>query len=227
MDELTIPFLGNAGLTGSTRSGRWRRLSAAMCAGSDWPVSSPNPLWGRTSPSTGTCPPGPGGHGGDPFLPGQAIGLTSILTAYTSGSARINGLGTVTGSIAEGYNADLAVVNADLAHLPAGEISPGGGHPDLDPWSGRVLAGITPGALAIVAQQCRGRARNRGAGPDRCRGGTTGSMTDLHYLARDGVPTGLSVVGKTYDGDVAVFRVAAAHEERMPWLDMPRRYCTL
>ena len=63
-----------------------------------------------------------GGQGGDPFLPQQAIGLTSILTAYTSGSARVNGLGTVAGSIAEGYNADLAVVNADLAHVAAGEI---------------------------------------------------------------------------------------------------------
>ena len=37
-------------------------------------------------------------------------------------------------------------------------------------------------------------------------------------LSRDGVPTGLSIVGKTYD-DVTVFRIAAAHEERMPWLD--------
>jgi Asp-tRNA(Asn)/Glu-tRNA(Gln) amidotransferase A subunit family amidase len=36
------------------------------------------------------------------------------------------------------------------------------------------------------------------------------------------VPTGLSIVGKTFD-DVTVFRIAAAHEERMPWLDMPRR----
>jgi aspartyl-tRNA(Asn)/glutamyl-tRNA(Gln) amidotransferase subunit A len=41
-------------------------------------------------------------------------------------------------------------------------------------------------------------------------------------LSRDGVPTGLSIVGKTFD-DVTVFRIAAAHEERMPWLDMPRR----
>jgi predicted amidohydrolase YtcJ len=63
-----------------------------------------------------------GGQGGDPFLPQQAIGLTSILTAYTSGSARVNGVGTEAGSIAEGYNADLAVVTADLAHIPAGEI---------------------------------------------------------------------------------------------------------
>jgi len=36
-------------------------------------------------------------------------------------------------------------------------------------------------------------------------------------LSADGVPTGLSIVGKTYD-DVTAFRVAAAHEERLPWL---------
>ena len=47
-------------------------------------------------------------------------------------------------------------------------------------------------------------------------------MTVPSGLSRDGVPTGLSIVGKTYD-DVAVFRIAAAHEEQMPWLDMPKR----
>jgi aspartyl-tRNA(Asn)/glutamyl-tRNA(Gln) amidotransferase subunit A len=41
-------------------------------------------------------------------------------------------------------------------------------------------------------------------------------------LSREGVPTGLSIVGKTYD-DVSVFKIAAAHEEQMPWLDMPKR----
>ena len=40
--------------------------------------------------------------------------------------------------------------------------------------------------------------------------------------SRDGVPTGLSVVGKTYD-DVAAFRIAAAHEVTFPWLDEPGR----
>ena len=39
-------------------------------------------------------------------------------------------------------------------------------------------------------------------------------------LSRDGVPTGLSVVGKTYD-DVTAFRVAAAHEARFPWYADP------
>jgi aspartyl-tRNA(Asn)/glutamyl-tRNA(Gln) amidotransferase subunit A len=36
-------------------------------------------------------------------------------------------------------------------------------------------------------------------------------------LSGAGVPTGLSIVGKTYD-DVTAFRIAAAHEERLPWL---------
>jgi aspartyl-tRNA(Asn)/glutamyl-tRNA(Gln) amidotransferase subunit A len=40
------------------------------------------------------------------------------------------------------------------------------------------------------------------------------------------VPTGLSVVGRTYD-DVTAFRVAAAHEARFPWLDAPERRPTL
>jgi aspartyl-tRNA(Asn)/glutamyl-tRNA(Gln) amidotransferase subunit A len=40
--------------------------------------------------------------------------------------------------------------------------------------------------------------------------------------SRDGVPTGLSVVGKTYD-DVTAFRVAAAHERTFPWFDEPAR----
>jgi Asp-tRNA(Asn)/Glu-tRNA(Gln) amidotransferase A subunit family amidase len=36
-------------------------------------------------------------------------------------------------------------------------------------------------------------------------------------LSRDGIPTGLSIVGRTYD-DVTVFRVAAAHEDGSGWL---------
>ena len=41
-------------------------------------------------------------------------------------------------------------------------------------------------------------------------------------LSRDGVPTGPTIVGRTYD-DVTAFRVAAAHEQRMPWPDVPDR----
>jgi aspartyl-tRNA(Asn)/glutamyl-tRNA(Gln) amidotransferase subunit A len=41
-------------------------------------------------------------------------------------------------------------------------------------------------------------------------------------LSREGVPTGLSIVGRTYD-DVTAFRVAAGHEARFPWFDEPAR----
>jgi predicted amidohydrolase YtcJ len=122
MDELTIPFLGE-------RRAGWqypfRSLLAAgapLCAGSDWPVSSPNPLLAAHVAVNRSLPAAAGGHGSEAFLPGQAIDLPSILAAYTSGSARVNGLGAATGSIAAGRDADFAVVDADLAHLPAHEI---------------------------------------------------------------------------------------------------------
>ena len=41
-------------------------------------------------------------------------------------------------------------------------------------------------------------------------------------VARNGVPTGLQIVGRTYD-DVSVFRAAAAFERARPWLDVPER----
>jgi len=122
MDELTIPFLGE-------RRAGWqypfRALHASgspLCAGSDWPVSSPNPIWGAHVAVNRSLPVVAGGQGGDSFLPEQALGLASILAAYTSGSARVNGLDAVTGSIREGFDADFAIVNADLAHLPVQEI---------------------------------------------------------------------------------------------------------
>jgi predicted amidohydrolase YtcJ len=122
MDELTIPFLGE-------RRAGWqypfRALHASgspLCAGSDWPVSSPNPLWGAHVAVNRSLPAVAGGQGGDSFLPEQALGLAPILAAYTSGSARVNGLDAVTGSIRAGFDADFAIVNADLAHLPAQEI---------------------------------------------------------------------------------------------------------
>ena len=39
-------------------------------------------------------------------------------------------------------------------------------------------------------------------------------------LASNGVPTGLSIVGRTYD-DVSVFRAAAAFERARPWYTTP------
>src|SRR5690348_11783605 len=122
MDELTIPFLGG-------RRAGWQYPFQALhaggsplCAGSDWPVSSPNPLWGAHVAVNRSLPATAGGTGADPFLPGQAISLETALAAYTSGSARVNGREEEAGAIRPGLDADFAVIDADLAHLPAADI---------------------------------------------------------------------------------------------------------
>jgi predicted amidohydrolase YtcJ len=122
MDDLTIPFLGErrAGWQYPFRS--LLEAGAALCAGSDWPVSSPDPLWGVHVAVNRSLPATAHGTGGEPFLPAQRIGLVPALAAYTSGSARVNGLEQRVGAIRVGLDADFAIVDADLSVLPAGEI---------------------------------------------------------------------------------------------------------
>jgi predicted amidohydrolase YtcJ len=167
MDELTIPFLGERRAGWQYPFASLHAAGAELCAGSDWPVSSPNPLWGahvavnRAAPDEigpdGTVPAGPGPAGpgpagpgpagtgsahSDPFLPAQRLALTTILAAYTSGSARINGLESVTGAVRPGLDADFAVVDADLSHIASHEIG-----------SAAVVATWIRGALAYQQGQ--------------------------------------------------------------------------
>jgi predicted amidohydrolase YtcJ len=121
MDELTIPFLGErrAGWQYPFRS--LQDSGAQLCAGSDWPVSSPDPLLGAHVAVTRTAPAadvdGPG-----PFLPEQRLDLASILAAYTSGGAKVNGLESVSGAVRPGFDADFAVVDADLSTIAERDI---------------------------------------------------------------------------------------------------------
>ncbi|MEU1200648.1 amidohydrolase [Streptomyces sp. NPDC005813] len=108
MDELTIPFLGPERASWQYPFGALLRSGARLAAGSDWPVSSPDPMQGihvavnRVSPDE----PGP------VFLPGERIGLTDALTAYTAGSAYANHLDD-TGRVRVGSLADLVVLDRD------------------------------------------------------------------------------------------------------------------
>jgi hypothetical protein len=118
MTELTIPFLGAARAAWQYPFAQLAASGAHLAGGSDWPVSSPDPLLAvhvavnRALPETV----------GDPFLPRQALARRTALAAYTSGTARINGVAASAGSIKAGYDASLAVTDADLAAIPDAEI---------------------------------------------------------------------------------------------------------
>ncbi|MZD09425.1 amidohydrolase family protein [Streptomyces sp. SID5785] len=120
MDELTIPFLGPERTGHQYPFGALLRSGATLAAGSDWPVSSPDPLQGIHVAVNRVAPDAPAGT--PVFLPEQRISLLDALTAYTAGSAYVNGLDDVTGTIAPGYLADLAVLDRDPFAGPAEEI---------------------------------------------------------------------------------------------------------
>jgi predicted amidohydrolase YtcJ len=126
MTELTLPFLGPQRAAWQYPFGSLSRSGAQLCFGSDWPVSSPNPLWEIHTAVNRTVPPGYpyGGTGSDvPFLPSERIDLATALAAFTIGSAYVNHREQETGSIEAGKLADLVVLDRNLFGEPTREIA--------------------------------------------------------------------------------------------------------
>ncbi|WOX14543.1 amidohydrolase [Streptomyces sp. N50] len=118
MDELTIPFLGPGRALWQYPFGALLRSGATLAAGSDWPVSSPDPLQGIHVAVNRVEP----GGAGPVFLPGERLDLATAITAYTAGSAYANHLDD-TGRIAAGALADLVVLDRDPFAAPPEEIA--------------------------------------------------------------------------------------------------------
>ncbi len=120
MDDLTIPFLGQERSTWQYPFGGLHRAGARLVMGSDWPVSSPDPIAAIHTAVTRTSYDDPR----EPFLPEQAVDLTTAFAAYTSGSAWVNGRDRTDGAgvLAPGNAADLAVLDRDPFTGPAEEI---------------------------------------------------------------------------------------------------------
>jgi predicted amidohydrolase YtcJ len=117
MDELTIPFLGAERSARQYPFGALLRSGATLAAGSDWPVSSPDPLQGihvavNRTPHRENVPP---------FFPAQRIDLGAAIAAYTAGSAYVNHFDDA-GSIRPGLRADLVVLDRDPFDGPESEI---------------------------------------------------------------------------------------------------------
>ncbi|MFC9615697.1 amidohydrolase [Streptomyces sp. NPDC056938] len=120
MDDLTIPFLGPERSAWQYPFGDLQRSGATLAAGSDWPVSSPDPIEAIHVAVNRVLPDA--APGTPVFLPEQRIGLDAALTAYTAGSAYVNHLDDVTGSITAGRLADLVVLDRDPFATPTEEI---------------------------------------------------------------------------------------------------------
>ena len=118
MDNLTIPFLGD----------RWRwqypfrslrAAGAVLAMGSDWSVSSPDPLLEMELAVERVWHESRGQK--EPLLPDERIELMDALAAFTAGSAYVNHLDE-TGTLEVGKLADLAVLDRDLFDRGAGAI---------------------------------------------------------------------------------------------------------
>jgi predicted amidohydrolase YtcJ len=121
MDELTIPFLGPERSTWQYPFRSLLRAGARLAMGSDWGVSTPNPLEEMEVAVTRVWPESRGRV--EPFLPDERLSLDEALAAFTLGSAWVNHLDAETGSISVGKQADLAVVDRDLFAPDAGPIA--------------------------------------------------------------------------------------------------------
>ncbi len=126
MEELTIPFVGAERAAWQYQIGSLAAAGTRIAFGSDWPVSSADPLQeihvavnrvlserlGR--PGEPECE--------NPFLPDQAITLDAAIDAFTAGVAWVNHEEDMAGQLLPGMRADLAVLDQDLYAIPARDI---------------------------------------------------------------------------------------------------------
>lgn len=119
MDTLTLPFLEAGAEDRHYPFGELAAEGARLVAGSDWPVSTADPVAAihvavnRTSPESDAPALGPDS---------QKLSLKQMLDAYTRGSAWINHSEAETGTLEPGKLADLAVLDSNLFELAAADL---------------------------------------------------------------------------------------------------------
>jgi predicted amidohydrolase YtcJ len=120
MDRLVIPLLGRARAELQYPFGDLRDRGTRLAAGSDWPVSSPNPFDAAQVAAT-RCTIGE--RDAPPLVPRQRLDVRTFLEAHTLGSAWVNHAERDTGSIAVGKLADLIVLDTDPLAVPAEDLA--------------------------------------------------------------------------------------------------------
>jgi predicted amidohydrolase YtcJ len=117
--DLTLPILGPARSRWLYPIGSVARTGAVIAGGSDWSVSSANPLQAIQVAVTRRGPDGPPG---EPWIPEERVDLMTMLRAYTVNGAWLSHEETWRGTLEAGKAADLIVLDRDLFTIPATEI---------------------------------------------------------------------------------------------------------
>ncbi len=117
--ELTLPILGPARSRWLYPIGSVARTGARIAGGSDWSVSSMNPLLAIQVALTRRGPDDPPGEA---WIPEERVDLATMLRAYTVNGAWLSHDERTRGSLEAGRAADLIVLDRDLFRIPASEI---------------------------------------------------------------------------------------------------------
>jgi predicted amidohydrolase YtcJ len=120
MDDLTMPFLGPERAAWQYPFGSLLAAGATLAMGSDWSVSTADPLRQMEVAVTRVRDDRRGKR--PAFLPGERIGLSDALAAFTVGSAWVNHLEDELGSLEVGKSADVVVLDRDLFDRGSGAI---------------------------------------------------------------------------------------------------------
>ena len=95
-------------------------IGGLVVGGSDWDVSSLNPL---DAIETAVTRQNPYTDQGPVLGSGENIDLQLALDMYTRNAARVMRLDTVSGSLEVGKRADLVVLDRDLFSIPVHEVN--------------------------------------------------------------------------------------------------------
>ncbi len=118
--DLTLPFMGKERAQWIYPIRSVLQSGGVVAFGSDWSVSSPNPM---VEIEVAVTRMGPFGETKTPFLPDERINLPEAIAAFTINAAYVNRLEKQTGSVEVGKLADLVVLDRNLFAIPPTEIS--------------------------------------------------------------------------------------------------------
>jgi hypothetical protein len=117
--DLTLPILGPGRSRWLYPIGSVAATGAVIAGGSDWSVSSMNPLEAIQVAITRRGPDDPPG---DAWIPEERVDLETMLRAYTINGAWLSHDEKTRGALVPGKAADIIVLGRDLFKIPSSEI---------------------------------------------------------------------------------------------------------